>query len=181
MLVDGHLRQPQLRTDVPQAAAPPRPRLICKRSELFGRWDCVNARQRERAKEARFAACPSLLKSPATGRPPPKCAAFRRQPHDIRVRQTGCWRKPDSNSQSHLIESLSEGAGSVSPAFIAGTLGVGRQTSATRHRVSRRALRYGRRACAGKWRRQHDLGERPCMQRRFPTASYRLPGQGPDR
>ena len=44
---------------MPQAAAPPRPRLICKRSELFGRWDCINARQRERAKESRLAACAS--------------------------------------------------------------------------------------------------------------------------
>ena len=34
----------------------------------FGRWDCINARQRERAKEARFAACPSLLTSPAAGK-----------------------------------------------------------------------------------------------------------------
>src|SRR5437762_13343486 len=55
-------------------------------------------------------------------------------------------RPPHSISQSHLIESLSEGATSVSPAFIAGTLGVGRQRSATRHRVSRSVLRYGRRA-----------------------------------
>jgi hypothetical protein len=37
------------------------------------------------------------------------------------------WRKPDSNSQSHLNEKPSEGARSVSAAFIAGTLGVGRR------------------------------------------------------
>ena len=32
-------------------------------SETFGRWDCNNARQRERAKESRFAAGTSLLTS----------------------------------------------------------------------------------------------------------------------
>ena len=31
--------------------------------KAFGRWDCINARQRERAKESRFAACTSLLTS----------------------------------------------------------------------------------------------------------------------
>ena len=46
----------------------------------FRRWDCINARQRERAKEARFAARTSLLTSPATRKPPPKCGAFRLQP-----------------------------------------------------------------------------------------------------
>jgi hypothetical protein len=43
----------------------------------FGRWDCINARQRERAKEPRFAACASLLTSPASRRLPPECEAFR--------------------------------------------------------------------------------------------------------
>ena len=47
---------------------------------LSGGWDCINARQRERAKASRFAACTSLLTSPATRKPPPKCAAFRLQP-----------------------------------------------------------------------------------------------------
>ena len=48
-------------------------------------------------------------------------------------------------------------------------------------RASRRALRCGQPACAWKWRRRHGSGEPPCMQRRFPAASCRLPGQGPDR
>jgi hypothetical protein len=68
----------------------------------FGRWDCINARQRERAKESRFAAGASLLTSPATRRLPPKCGAFRLQPRGSPLRQTGCWRKPDSNSRSHM-------------------------------------------------------------------------------
>jgi hypothetical protein len=71
----------------------------------FGRWDCINARQREMAKEARFAACTSPLTSPATHRPPPKCGAFRLQPRGSPLRQTGCWRKPDSNDQSRSEKS----------------------------------------------------------------------------
>jgi len=66
----------------------------------FGRWDCINARQRETAKESRFAACASLLTSPATRRPPPKCGAFRLQPRGAPLRQTGCWREMDSNHRS---------------------------------------------------------------------------------
>ena len=67
--------KPQLRTDVP-GRGPTAAARRCKRPELR-RWDCINARQRERAKESRFAACTSLLTSPATRRPPPKCGAFR--------------------------------------------------------------------------------------------------------
>ena len=48
-------------------------------------------------------------------------------------------------------------------------------------RASRRALRCGQPACAWKWRRRHGSDEPPCMQRRFPAASCRLPEQGPDR
>jgi hypothetical protein len=48
-------------------------------------------------------------------------------------------------------------------------------------RVSHRAPRYGPPACAGKGRRRHGSDERPCMQRRFPAASCRLPAQGPGR
>jgi len=48
-------------------------------------------------------------------------------------------------------------------------------------RVSHRALRCGPPACAGKARRRHGWRERPCMQRRFPAASCRLPAQGPGR
>jgi hypothetical protein len=84
----------------------PRPRggraSFCKISELLGRWDCINARQRERAKEARFGACTSVLTSPVTRKPPPKCGAFRLYPRGSPLRQTGCWRKADSNSWSHL-------------------------------------------------------------------------------
>ena len=45
----------------------------------------------------------------------------------------------------------------------------------------RPALRYGLPACAGQSRHRHGSGEPPCMRRRFPAASCRLPGQGPDR
>src|SRR3984893_7667900 len=53
---------------MPQAAAPPRAARRLQTVRTFGRWDCINARQRERAKESRFAACASLLTSPATRR-----------------------------------------------------------------------------------------------------------------
>jgi hypothetical protein len=85
----------------------PRPRphcgrvSFCDRVRTCRRWDCINVRQRERAKEARFAACTSLLTSPATRRMPPKCGAFPVQPRRSPLRQTACWRKADSNSESH--------------------------------------------------------------------------------
>jgi hypothetical protein len=44
-------------------------------------------------KKSRFAACASLLTSPATRRPPPKCEAFRLQPRGSPLRHTGCWRE----------------------------------------------------------------------------------------
>jgi len=78
------------------------PRIICKRVRTFGTWDCINARQRERAKECRFAACTSLLASPATRRPPPNCGAFRLRPRGSRLRQTACWREMDSNYRSPI-------------------------------------------------------------------------------
>ena len=68
----------------------------------FARWDCVNARQRERANESRFAAGTSLLTSPATRRMPPKCGTFRIQPRGSPLRQTGRWRKANSNCRSQL-------------------------------------------------------------------------------
>ena len=87
---------------MPQAAAPPRPRVGLQTVRTFGRWDRINARQRERAKEPRFAACASLLTSPASRRPPPKCGAFRLQPRRSLLRQTGRWREADSNPRSRL-------------------------------------------------------------------------------
>ena len=98
---------------MPQAAVPSRPRYL--RVRTFGRWDCINARQRERAKEPRFAAGTSLLRSPATRRRPPKCGAFRLQRRGSRLRQTGCWSKGDSNSWSHPERQRSEGATWVPP------------------------------------------------------------------
>jgi hypothetical protein len=83
----------------------PRPHRAARRLHTvrtLGRWDCINARRRERAKESRFAACASLLTSQATGRTPPKRGAFRFQPRVSPLRQTGCWRKADSNSWSHF-------------------------------------------------------------------------------
>src|ERR1700730_10361047 len=54
---------------MPQAAAPPRAARRLQTVRTFGRWDCINARQRETAKESRFAACASLLTSqPAADR-----------------------------------------------------------------------------------------------------------------
>src|SRR5207302_5207110 len=64
--------------------------------------DCINVRQREKAKEARFAADMSLLTSPAICRMPPNCGALPVQSRRSPLRQTACWRKADSNSQSHL-------------------------------------------------------------------------------
>jgi hypothetical protein len=86
----------------------PRPRphrgrvSFCDRVRTCRRWDCINVRQRERAKEARFAAGTSLLTSPATRRMPPKCGAFPVQSRRSPLRQTACWRKADSNRWSHL-------------------------------------------------------------------------------
>src|SRR5205823_4534385 len=77
-----------------------RPRASAVNVRTFRRWDCINARQRERAKEARFAACTSLLTSRASRRMPPKCGAFRFQPRGSPLRQTGCWREQDSNHRS---------------------------------------------------------------------------------
>jgi len=48
-------------------------------------------------------------------------------------------------------------------------------------RASRHALRCGQPACAGQSRHRHGSGERPCMQRRFPAASCRMPERGSDR
>jgi hypothetical protein len=42
----------------------------------FERWDCINARQRERVEESRFVACTSLLTSPATRRNAAKVRGF---------------------------------------------------------------------------------------------------------
>jgi hypothetical protein len=80
---------------------PHRGRALLQAVRTFGRWDCINVRQRERAKEGRFAACASLLTSQASRRTPPNCGAFRVQPRGSPLRQTACWREPDSNPQSH--------------------------------------------------------------------------------
>jgi hypothetical protein len=82
-------------------------------------------RSEKKVKERRFAAGTSLLTSPATRRPPPKCGAFRRQPRCSLPRQTprravGDLRKnlwqasipiPDPQESSHLIESGRNGLG----------------------------------------------------------------------
>src|SRR2546423_15546588 len=84
----------------------------------FERWDCIDAPQREKAKEARFAACTSLLTSPATRRMPPNCGAFRFQPRASLLRQTGCWRKADSNSWSHPPQRNGNGRAPASTSII---------------------------------------------------------------
>ena len=81
---------------MPQAAASPRAASFAN-GQNFARWDCINTRQREKAKEPRFSPSASLLTSPATCRPPPKCGAFRLQPLSSPLRQTACWREVDSN------------------------------------------------------------------------------------
>jgi len=61
----------------PQAAAPPRLRFICIRSETFGRWDCIKALREKRAKEVpvrRLHARSHVPQPPR--RPPPKCGGF---------------------------------------------------------------------------------------------------------
>ena len=52
--------------------------------------------------------------------------------------------------------------------------------SAARRRAFHPALRCGRPAYAGLWRRRRGSGERPCTQRRSQAASCRQPGQEPD-
>jgi hypothetical protein len=61
---------------VPQAAAPLRPARHLQTVRTFGRWDCINARQRESATESRFEACTSLLTSQATRRNAAKVRGF---------------------------------------------------------------------------------------------------------
>ncbi len=88
--------------------------------------------------------------------------------------------QPTSKTIASTPQLLSRSAGdlfhpSVKPRCVAPC------PSTARRKVFRRALRCGQPACAGKWRRPHGSGEPPCKQRRFPAASCRLPGQGPDR
>jgi hypothetical protein len=52
------------------------PRVFLQTVGTFGRWDCINAYQREGAKKSRFAACPSLLTSLATPRTAAKVRGF---------------------------------------------------------------------------------------------------------
>ena len=87
---------------MPRAAAPLRSPAIFQTVRTFGRWDCINARQRERAKELRFAACTSLLTSPCTRRAPQNRRVLRVEAGGSLLRQTGCWREADSNRWSHF-------------------------------------------------------------------------------
>jgi hypothetical protein len=64
--------------------------------------------------------------------------------------------------------------------FYSGIRGAEPQSTASR-RASLRALQCGQPAYGGQGRRLHGLGERLCMRRQSPAASYRLPGRGPDR
>jgi hypothetical protein len=50
---------------MPQAAAPTAAARRLQTVRAFGRWDCITAHQRERAKASRFAASTSLFTSPA--------------------------------------------------------------------------------------------------------------------
>ena len=51
---------------------------FCDSVRTCRRWDCINVRQRERAKEARFAACASLLTSPSHPQNAAKVRVFSR-------------------------------------------------------------------------------------------------------
>ncbi len=64
------------------------------------RWDCINARQRKRAKWCRVAPGTSLLTSPCTRRASRNRGAVCLQPWNSLQRQTRRWRKPDSNRRS---------------------------------------------------------------------------------
>ena len=85
---------------MPQTAAPPRPRLVCKRSELSG-GGTASMPVREKRRRS-----PSSLPARPFSRPPP--SADRRQSaglcaygHQVPpLRQTACWREPDSNPRS---------------------------------------------------------------------------------
>src|SRR5205807_5419597 len=85
--------------------------------------DCINACQRESAKESPFAACASRLTSPATRRPPPTCGTFRLQPEGSLLRQTPRWRKPDSNSWSRFEKSRPPRHAAAIPSRSAGESG----------------------------------------------------------
>jgi len=87
---------------MPQAAAPPQPRVVCNSQNFrqVGLHQCPSERKGEGGPGSQPAR--PLLTSPATRRPPPKCGAFRLQPQGSLLRQTGCWRKTDSNLWSHF-------------------------------------------------------------------------------
>src|SRR5947208_2509937 len=84
---------------MPQAAAPPRPRVVCKRSELSG-GGTASMPVREKGRR-------SPGSQPARPFSPPPPRADRRQsaglfaysPRGSPLRQTGCWREKDSNPQ----------------------------------------------------------------------------------
>src|SRR5208282_3520450 len=61
------------------------------------RWDCINARQRKRAKWCRVPPGTSLLTSPCTRRAPRNRGVLRVEAGGSLLRQTRCWRKEDSN------------------------------------------------------------------------------------
>ena len=61
---------------MPQAAAPTGAARPLQTVRIFGRWDCINVRQRERAKESRFLPFASLLTSPATPQTAAKVRGF---------------------------------------------------------------------------------------------------------
>jgi hypothetical protein len=77
--LDAAARAARKLTATPDRCAPgraaARPRVIAN-GQNFRRWDCINAPQREKATEPRFAACTSPLTSPVTRRMSPKCGAF---------------------------------------------------------------------------------------------------------
>ena len=86
----------------PQAAALPRPHVVCQRSELSGGGTASMPVREKGRRRPGSQPCTSLLTSPATRRMPPKCGPFPVQPRRSPLRQTACWRKADSNSWSHL-------------------------------------------------------------------------------
>jgi hypothetical protein len=67
-------------------ASPTAGRASFANGQNFSEVGLHQCRSERRAKESRFAACTSLLTSPATRKPPPKCGAFRLQPRGVLLR-----------------------------------------------------------------------------------------------
>jgi len=89
---------------MPQVAAPPQPARCCDRSELFPNRDCINARQRNRAKRSLVVARSSLSHVPNHAQTGARAATLADSVHGTPQRQTHRWRDTDSNPRSPMGE-----------------------------------------------------------------------------